>query len=82
MVNAMGYNNPEVDKLLDTEFSQVDLKERAAMWRRIQEIVMDDLPILPIYELAVINTYRSEWADIVTRLYAAGQSRENAYLKR
>jgi len=82
MVNVMGYNNPEVDRLLDREFNQVDRKERAATWRQIQDLVMNDLPVIPIYEVTPMNTYRSTWGDIVTRFYAAGQSREDAYLKK
>ena len=81
-VNAMGYSNPEVDKLLDLEYKQVDRKQRAASWHRIQQIVMDELPLIPVYESAIANVYRSNWADIVTTLYGSAQSREDAYMKK
>jgi len=57
--NVMGYINPEVDKLLDAEFTQVDLKKRAEMWHRIQAIILDDLPLLPLHEIPVLTAYRS-----------------------
>jgi peptide/nickel transport system substrate-binding protein len=81
-VNAMGYSNPEVDKLLDLEYKQVDRKQRAATWHRIQEIVLEELPLIPVYESAIANVYRSNWADIVTTLYGSAQSREDAYMKK
>jgi peptide/nickel transport system substrate-binding protein len=81
-VNAMGYSNPEVDKLLDLESKQFDRKQRAATWYRIQDIVLDDLPLIPVYQLPVINCYRSVWADVVTNLYGTAQSREDAYMKK
>jgi peptide/nickel transport system substrate-binding protein len=81
-VNAMGYSNPEVDKLLDMEYKQIDKKQRAATWHRIQQIVMDDLPLIPVYESAIANVYRSNWADIVTTLYGSAQSREDAFMKK
>jgi peptide/nickel transport system substrate-binding protein len=81
-VNAMGYSNPEVDRLLDMEYKQIDKKQRAATWHRIQQIVLDDLPLIPVYESAIANVYRSNWADIVTTLYGSAQSREDAYMKK
>lgn len=81
-VNAMGYSNPEVDKLVDLEFKQIDREQRAATWYRVQEIVLDDLPYLPVYQSPVANCYRSVWADVVTSLQSDGQSREDAYMKK
>jgi peptide/nickel transport system substrate-binding protein len=81
-VNAMAYSNPEVDKLLDMEYKQTDKKQRAATWQKIQQIVLDDLPVMPIYESIVANAYRANWADIVTTLYGTAQSREDAYMKK
>jgi peptide/nickel transport system substrate-binding protein len=81
-VNAMGYSNPEVDRLLDIEFKQTDKKQRAASWHKIQQLVLDDLPLLPIYESIFANAYRANWADLVTTLYGTAQSREDAYIKK
>jgi peptide/nickel transport system substrate-binding protein len=40
------YVNPEVDRLLDESRVTVDLTKRIEMWRRIQEIMADDIPII------------------------------------
>jgi len=82
LTNTAGFSNPEVDKLLDEEYKQVSREKRSAMWYRIQEIVMDELPYLPIYEQPVLNVYRAVWADTITSIYGHNQSREHAYLKK
>ena len=81
-VNATAFTNAEVDKLLDEEFLQVSMEKRAAMWHRIQEIVMDELPMLPIYEQPMVNTHRAVWVDTITGPYANFQSLEHAYMKK
>jgi peptide/nickel transport system substrate-binding protein len=80
-VNAMGYSNPEVDKFLDLEFKQLDFKQRSATWYKIQDIVMSELPVLPIFEQPIVNTYRSNWVDMITGPYGVYQTREHAYTK-
>ena len=82
LTNSAGFSNAEVDKLLDEEYKQVSKEKRVAMWYRIQEIVMDELPYFPIYEQPVINVHRAVWIDSITSLYGHNQSRENAYLKK
>jgi peptide/nickel transport system substrate-binding protein len=82
LTNSAGFSNAEVDKLLDEEYKQVSKEKRAAMWYRIQEIVMDELPYFPIYEQPVLNVHRAVWIDAITSVYGHNQSRENAYLKK
>lgn len=40
------YANPEVDQLLDESRVTTDQKKRVEMWRRLQEILADDIPII------------------------------------
>ena len=47
--NRASYNNPVVNELLDKAPSTVDLKEREAIYRQVQEIVAEDLPYLNLY---------------------------------
>lgn len=64
--NASGYSNPETDALFDAEFKQVDPNERVRMWHRIQEILMRDVPVLPLVEMPVANVYNKRFRDVVT----------------
>ena len=49
-LNTYQYQNPEVDKLLALGATQFDPGERKATYGRIQQLIRDDLAILPIYQ--------------------------------
>jgi len=44
--NYSHYSNPEVDNLLDESRVTVDVKKRIEIWKRLQYIIADDVPIL------------------------------------
>jgi hypothetical protein len=52
--------------MFDAEFKQVDPSERVRMWHRIQEIIVRDLPVLPLVEMPVANVYNKRFRDVVT----------------
>ena len=47
--NTGQYSNPEVDALLDKGARTFDPEERRAIYLRVQEIVRQDLPFLPLF---------------------------------
>ena len=47
--NTGQYSNPEVDALLDKGARTFDREERRAIYLRVQEIVRQDLPFLPLF---------------------------------
>ncbi len=63
--NASGYSNPEVDKLFDEQRVQTDPAKRKEVYGRLQEIVWNDLPVLPIFAYAAPNVYRSTYVTDV-----------------
>ena len=46
--NYMAYHNPEVDRLLDRARVERDYLKRMEMYRKVEEIVLDDAPIVPM----------------------------------
>jgi len=44
--NFMGYSNPEVDRLLSAGIATYDQRERARIYRELQQILADDQPVL------------------------------------
>lgn len=46
--NVMRYSNETVTRLLDEQDSKIDPKERADMNKKIQELVAEDIPVLPL----------------------------------
>jgi peptide/nickel transport system substrate-binding protein len=47
--NAPRYQNPQVDALLNEGQSLVDIAERIPIYKEVQAIVMEDLPIIPMW---------------------------------
>ena len=78
-VNAMGYSNPAVDALFDAEATMLDRAQRAETWRKIQELLMRDLPALPLFEVPIVNTVSAGFHNVITGPQGYIESRENAY---
>ena len=47
--NRSWYTNPEVDKLIDAAVAEMDDTVRKALYQQIQEIAIDDLPVINLY---------------------------------
>lgn len=59
--NASSYSNPAYDELLDEGLATQDRDARAAIYQQLQQIMIDDLPIIPLY---TSNTYEGLSADV------------------
>ena len=49
---VIGYSNSEFDKLIDEEQRTYDRKRRAAILRQAGKILMEDVPFVPLFNLA------------------------------
>ncbi|NQV55832.1 MAG: peptide ABC transporter substrate-binding protein [Rhodospirillales bacterium] len=47
--NYTGFNNPEMDQLIEKIEVELDRQKRASLWRRFQEIYAEELPVIPLY---------------------------------
>ena len=47
--NFTGYVNPEVDALLEAIEVELDREKRRALWRRLQRIYAEELPVIPLF---------------------------------
>jgi len=45
-----GYSNPEMDSLIQQARSTLDASKRAELYKKIQEIMVQDAPIVPVYQ--------------------------------
>jgi oligopeptide transport system substrate-binding protein len=59
--NASGYSNPEFDDLLAQGLATQDRDARIAIYQQAQEIMIADLPIIPLY---ISNTYEGLNAEV------------------
>ena len=47
--NYTGFNNAEMDALLEAIEVELDRTKRKKLWRRMQEIYASELPVIPLY---------------------------------
>jgi peptide/nickel transport system substrate-binding protein len=64
--NASGYSNKEADRLFDLEYGQPDVKERVKTWKRIQQMILADVPLYPLVEFPIANVYRKGFHNVVS----------------
>ncbi|RWD68546.1 MAG: peptide ABC transporter substrate-binding protein [Mesorhizobium sp.] len=57
--NVFQYENPEADKLLAEGASIVDIAKRKAVYSNLQELIREELPILPIYQTLMVQGTKS-----------------------
>jgi peptide/nickel transport system substrate-binding protein len=50
-LNPGKYNNPQMDKLLDEQRSVVDINKRVAIWRELQRLMAQDVPVIWPYAM-------------------------------
>lgn len=64
-----GYKNSEFDRLANASLAAMDKFERQKLIWEMQEIILRDLPYLPLYNPALIeavnNTAFSGWVEMV-----------------
>jgi ABC-type transport system substrate-binding protein len=65
--NSMSYSNPEVDALLDEAVKVPGHEDRAEIYSEIQQILLDDMPRLPLFDrkvpFPVAETCHDFWTD-------------------
>lgn len=57
--NNAQYSNPEVDALLEEGARTFDPEARRAVYRRVQEIIRDDLPFLPLFLYTAVDGHKA-----------------------
>lgn len=66
---SLGYENPEVNELLDRAMNSLDIEERSALYDEIQEISAVDLPIIPLFNDQTVLGHSQKLAGYDAQLY-------------
>jgi peptide/nickel transport system substrate-binding protein len=61
--HAQGYLNPEVDRLCQEQLTTLDEDDRQEILGQIQELVTNDLPLLPLFYPTPYHIFRPETFD-------------------
>lgn len=70
--NYPGWRNPEVDKLTDLGVRTVDLGARKNIYFRIQDLIREDCPVVPLYFRGSIDAVKSTVANYLPTPTPAG----------
>jgi peptide/nickel transport system substrate-binding protein len=62
--NTMGYNNPEVDRLFAEAQVEQNFAKRKNLYLKVQEILMDELPLIWLQEGGFFTFYNKEFEGI------------------
>lgn len=67
--NMSGYKNSDFDRIAETSASEMNRKQRKKMIWEMQQIVMTDVPYIPIYNPYIIEAVRNDrfsgWVNMV-----------------
>lgn len=61
--HAQGYVNPTVDQLVEQQQATLDVNERKRIVARIQQLIAQDLPLLPLYYADSFGIYKKDVFD-------------------
>ena len=62
--NDTGYSNPEYDKLVNAAKVETDLDKRWEIMKEAEDILMEDMPIIPLYYYTKPKAYKPEVKDV------------------
>ncbi len=79
--NSMGYSNPEVDELFTRAAVEFDPKKRADTYRRIQDMLVRDLPVVWLLEFQFTSVIKKGFEDVVTSPWGTLDSFDRVYWK-
>ena len=83
MIGASGnrswYSNPEFDAILEQARGEMDWPTREALYKQAQEMVMDDVAWIPLWQPMLVNAYNKNLEDMVWYKRGGGYY-TNAYI--
>ncbi len=65
-VNSTRYSNAKVDDLLKSGTIESNAAKRAALYKEFQKIVVEDSPIVWLFDMQFVNVYNNRFQDVVT----------------
>lgn len=79
-VNSSRYSNPKLDSLLEGGMTQPDAAKRSAIYKEIQTILAEDMPVVNLFELEFLTVYNTKLKDAYGSAMGAYASFGDAWL--
>ena len=78
--NDCGFSNAEYDKLINDAKVEIDLTKRTEMLRKAEDILMDEMPIVPIYYYTTVMGWKENvkgiQVSVLGNVYLQGAYKE------
>ena len=81
-VNDSFYSNPEVDRLLTEAMREPDQAKRGDMYKRVQQILSEDVPLIPLIDVQYVSVFNRRLHDHTTGPLGTYQAFEHAWLEK
>ncbi|WP_119462485.1 ABC transporter substrate-binding protein [Rhodospirillaceae bacterium SYSU D60014] len=79
-VNGSRYSNPEIDKLFEQAATERDPEKRSALYDEIQRILVEDVPVITLFEIGFTNVYDTNLKDAIISPLGVYASFDRAWL--
>ena len=80
-MNSTRYSNPKVDDLLKSGTIESNPAKRAALYKEFQKTVVEDSPIVWLFDMQFVNMSNNRFQDIITSPLGVYGSFDRAWQK-
>ena len=78
--NTMGYSNPEVDELFEKAAHEIDPKLRQQLYTKVQQVVVEDVPVLWLLEMEIPTILNKRVHNAVTTAIGTNETYADAWV--
>ncbi len=79
-VNSTRYSNPRIDELMDKGSKEPDPAKRSVIYDEIQRILVEDVPVIVLFEMHFITVYNKKFSDLIISPLGVYASFDRAWL--
>jgi peptide/nickel transport system substrate-binding protein len=76
-MGPIGYSNAEITELAENQRFEVDFEARKQMFKDIQMLVSEEIPLIVLANKSSYSMYRSDYYDNWMKTYAYQQAEQN-----
>lgn len=76
-MGPIGYSNAEITELAEAQVNEVDFEARKQMFKDIQRLVSEEIPLIVLANQSSYSMYRSDYYDNWMKTYAYQQAEQN-----
>jgi peptide/nickel transport system substrate-binding protein len=76
-MGPIGYSNEAITELCEAQVNEVDFDKRVQMFKDIEKMVSEEVPLIVVANQSSYSMYRQEYYDGWMKTYAYQQAEQN-----